>query len=105
MEVPSHPEPPKEMARDKDIGSSETTIIRTLARKRQPIKRLIQDMMAEVKDNSGKIEGDIFCLEVMYPIREEDENPLLAYKASEDPDTMYMQNIMNNTDKKKLPRQ
>ena len=94
MEVPSHPEPPKEMVRDKDIGSSETTITRTLERKLQPIKQLIQDMMAEVKYNSGKTEGDIFCLEVMYPIREEDENPFLAYKASEYPDTMYKNEAM-----------
>jgi hypothetical protein len=63
---------------------------RTSARKRQPIERLIEAMAAEVKDTSGEIEGEIFCLVAMCPVRDEDENPLLAYKASADPDTMHM---------------
>ena len=54
---------------NEDGGYFETTIIRTLAIKRQPIERLIQAMMSEVKDTSGKIEGKTFCLEAMYPGR------------------------------------
>jgi hypothetical protein len=36
------------------------------------------------------IEGKIFCLTAVYPITDMDEDPLMAYKASADPDTMYI---------------
>jgi hypothetical protein len=51
-------------------------------------------MMAELKDNSGDIEGEIFC--------QDDENPLLAYKASADADTMYMHKAMKAPDRKEF---
>ena len=104
LEIPSQPpEPPKETVRNEDTGSSEPiTNNRTSARKRQPIERLIEAMGAEVKDTSGEIEGEIFCLVAMYPVRDEDENPLLAYKASADPDTMYMHEAMKEPDSKEF---
>jgi hypothetical protein len=59
-------------------------------------------MMAELKDNSGEIEGELFCLEAMYPVAEDAKNPLLAYKASADADTMYMHEAMKAPNKKKF---
>jgi hypothetical protein len=32
----------------------------------------------------------IFCVQVMYPVPETEQDPLMAYKASAYPDTMYM---------------
>jgi hypothetical protein len=57
-------------------------------------------MMTELKDNLGEIKGEIFCLEVMYLVREDDTNQLLAYKALADPDTMYMHKTMKAPDRK-----
>ncbi len=61
------------------------------ARKRQPVESLIEVMTAEVKTLTAKgIEGEIFCLEAMFPVRTTDKNPLTIYKATSDPDTMYL---------------
>jgi hypothetical protein len=99
--IPSTTEPEIGPARNEDRGSSDT--IRTSARISKPIERLIEAMMAEMKDNAGDVEGEIFCLEAMFPDREdEDLNPLLAYKASADPDTMYMHEAMKAPDRKEF---
>ncbi len=45
------------------------------------------------------IEGEIFCLQAMYPIPETEEDPLMAYKASADPDTMYMHQAVKEPDR------
>jgi hypothetical protein len=103
LEIPNQPpEPPEESVRNEDKGSSVPTNNRTTARKRQPIERLMEAMAAEMKDTSGEIEGEIFCLVAMYPVRDEDKNPLLAYKASADPDTMYVHEAMKEPDKKEF---
>jgi hypothetical protein len=72
---------------------------RTSARKRQPIERLTEAMAAEVKDASGEIKGEIFCLAAMCPVRDEDEN---ADKAAADPDTACMHEAMKEPDRKKF---
>jgi hypothetical protein len=59
-------------------------------------------MAAEVKDTSGEIEGEIFCLVAMCPIRDEDNDPLLACKASADPDAMCMHGAMKEPDRKEF---
>jgi hypothetical protein len=38
----------------------------------------------------------------MFPVREDDTNPLLAYKASADADTMYMHEAMKAPDRKQF---
>jgi hypothetical protein len=101
LEIPNQPpEPPEEPVRNGDEGSSVPTNNQTLARKRQLIERLIEAMAAEVKDASGEIEGEIFCLAAMHPVRDEDENPLLAHKASADPDTVHIHEAMKEPDRK-----
>jgi hypothetical protein len=68
--------------------------------KRQPVERLIEAMMAENSRATTKdTEGEIFCLHALYPVTETDEDPLLAYKASADPDTMYMHQAVKEPDR------
>jgi hypothetical protein len=52
---------------------------------------MAEAMIAEGKENSQPIEGEIFCLKAMFPDTHPNKaNPLLAFKATMDPDTMYM---------------
>ena len=58
---------------------------------------LLQAMSTEISDmTKTKIEGETFCLQAMHPdidinsFKGFDEKPLLACKASADPDTMHM---------------
>ena len=63
----------------------------------------MQVMMAEVKEASTTIEGEIFCLEAMFPTRKDlDQDPLYAFKASAEQDTMYLHQAMEETDKKEF---
>jgi hypothetical protein len=104
LEIPSQqPEPsPKEPVRNEDKGSSVPTNDRTLARKSQLIEHLIEAMAAEVKDTSGEIKGEMFCLVAMCPVRDEDKNPLLAYKALVDPDAMCVHEAMKEPCRKEF---
>jgi transposase InsO family protein len=68
--------------------------------KSQPVERLIKAMLAETsRQTANNIEGEIFCLQAMYPITELEKDPLLAYKASSDPDTMYMHQAVKEPDR------
>ena len=65
-------------------------------------EQLIQAMLAETRTATAKdVEGEIFCYAALYPESGEeiDNNPLLAYKATADPDTMYMHQAMQQPDK------
>jgi hypothetical protein len=55
---------------------------------------------AEVKDASGEIEGEMVCLLATHP--DEDKNPLLACKASVDPDTMHVHEAMKEPNRKEF---
>jgi hypothetical protein len=60
-----------------------TDVQKRSGRKRQPVERLIEAMMAETSRKTEQdIEGEIFCLSAIYPITEMEEDPLMAYKAS-----------------------
>jgi hypothetical protein len=106
LATPVNPEPrTAPTVRTEDRGSSGTTrTTRTSGGRSQPIERLIEVMMAEVRQTSSDVEGEIFCLEAMYPITQEQEhsNPLLAYKASADPDTMYLHEAMKEPDRQQF---
>jgi hypothetical protein len=45
-------------------------------------------------ESTHGIEGEIFCLETMFPVIETDGNPLTVFKATSDPDTMYLHQAM-----------
>jgi hypothetical protein len=68
-----------------------------------PVKHLIKAMMAEIREQMANgIRGKIFCLEAMFPIRDEDIHPLMVYKSTSDPDTMYLHKAMKEPDKKEF---
>jgi hypothetical protein len=103
LEIPSQqPEPPEEPFRNEDKGSSVPTNNQTLARKSQPIERLIEAVVAEVKAASGESEGEMFCLTATCPVRDKDDNPSLAHKALADPDAMHMHEAMKEPDRKEI---
>ena len=52
-------------------------------------------MVVKIKDmTQHEVEGEIFCLKAMFPSREEIEHPFMAFKATRDPDTMYLHEAM-----------
>jgi hypothetical protein len=64
---------------------------------------LAEAIIAEGKKNSRQIEGEIFCLEAMFPDAHTDQaNPVLAFKATADPDTMYMHEAMRQPDRQQF---
>ena len=79
-----------------------TPSVRTRSgRTSKPAQRLIEAMLAEVKQNTqNDIQGEIFCLQAMFGDEPSDNaNPLLAYKATSDPDSMYYHEAMRKTDR------
>jgi hypothetical protein len=74
------------------------------AQKHQPVKNLLIATTAEIQMLTAKgIEGKIFCLEAMFPVRiADDEHPLMAYKATSDPGTMYLHQAMKEPDCKEF---
>ena len=74
-----------------------------------PKVRMIEAMMAEMSANTkGSIEGELFCLRSLYSSDDSDnDDPFYtfkAYKATTDPDTMYLHEAMKQPDKKKFSR-
>jgi hypothetical protein len=92
----ANPEEPPAKERPKETISQSGRISR-------PAKRLIQVMMAEIKLNtqgSEQVEGKIFSLQTMFPeVGITDKDPLLAYKATSDRDTIYLHEAMKEPDK------
>jgi hypothetical protein len=98
------------------VQQPEVAASRRSGRHRQPVERLITAMTTEIvkatshdKDANGKkthcIPGEIFCLQALYPNPgEDDQHPLTAYKATADPDTMYMHEAMRQSDKGEFVR-
>lgn len=64
----------------------------------KPVRRLIDAMETQV--------DEIFCLQSLFPDTDAkgEEDPLLAYKANADPDTMYMHEAMREPDKAEFIR-
>ena len=66
-------------------------------------------MIAEIErdtqeDNVDQVQGEIFCHSAMYPKDDTvlEHHPLLAYKATSDPDTMYLHQAMKEPDKEQF---
>jgi len=67
----------------------------------QPAERIINAMTAELSNATvHDIEGEIFCFEAMFPnyAGEPGQDPLKVFKATADPDTMYMHEAMRQKD-------
>ena len=64
-------------------------------------------MAAEIgRMTAGDIEGEIFCYQAMFPEGDHHEHndPLLAYKAVSDPDTLYYHEAMKQSDRAEFKR-
>ena len=101
------PDVPQDSPRANPEGVTDTpTGIRRSSRVSRPPERLIHTMTTEIlKLTQEDIPGELFCYEVMYPegtACHDTENPLLVYKASTDPDTMYMHEAMREPDHKEF---
>ena len=73
-------------------------------REKQPSKWLIEVMYMETERNT-ETKGEIFAYETMYPQGSGLaclQHPLLTYKASTNPDTMYMHEAIREPDKVKF---
>ena len=71
------------------------------SRQTQPAEKVIEAMTAELSNaTADDIEGEIFCFEAMFPnyAGEPEQDPLKVYKATTDPDTMYMHEAMREKD-------
>ena len=68
-------------------------------------ERTLQDiMLQEISSNGSAIEGEIFSMESLFPndIQMSQNYPYLAFKASADPDTMYLHQAMRDPDKEQF---
>jgi hypothetical protein len=70
----------------------------------QTQSHVIEAMLTEISENTkGDIEGEIFCYEAMNPQDAENcnmgDDPLYAFKATADPDTMYLHQALREPDK------
>ncbi|CAJ1959006.1 unnamed protein product [Cylindrotheca closterium] len=66
-----------------------------------PAEDIIKAMKAELsRATVHDVEGEIFCLQAMFPnyAGEMEQDPLSIYKATSDPDTMYMHEAMREKD-------
>jgi hypothetical protein len=72
----------------------------------KPVQRLLEAMEVEITQNGSAIPGEIFCLQSLFPdsnsSSEEEQHPLTAYKATADPDTMYLHEAMCAPDRQKF---
>jgi hypothetical protein len=92
----------------KSITWSKDSVTPTLALDEQPNgsqtqSHVIETMLTEISESTkGDIEGEIFCYEAMNPQDAKNgsmgNNPLYAYKATADPDTMYLHQALREPD-------
>ena len=62
--------------------------------------RLMNLMTTEISESTKcDIQGELFCYEALFPMEEKEEEPLLVFKATADPDTMYMHQAMKEPDR------
>jgi hypothetical protein len=89
--IASEPCPPPE---------TETLGRRSSSRTPPPAEQLIKVMLVKIKDvTQHDVEGKIFCLEALFPVREEIERPLMGFKATSNPDIMYLHEAMKEPDR------
>ena len=109
------PPPYQALERPEDIDQLQQQHRRRSKRKRKPVDRwttamqtIISNTIKEnVRETEGDIQGEMFCYKAMFPredtiTAEQVDDPITAYKASTDPDTMYMHQAMKEPDRKEF---
>jgi hypothetical protein len=82
-----------------DIPTTPTNL-RKSRRTKKPIQRLIEAMSAEL-ESQPEIPGEIFSMAAMFPTqsyKDHGANPIFAFKAKADPDTLYLHQAMRQPD-------
>ena len=95
--------------RTTDVGNNAQDTTTRYGRKIRPVQRLINAMIAEIErdtleDNVDHVQGEIFCHSVMSPKDDTalEHHPLVSYKATSDPDTMYLHQAMKEPDREQF---
>ena len=94
-----HPMPPNQSGTQRE-AEREHTITRS-GRKARAAPRLIEAMTSEIaRATAGDVEGEIYCYATMFPDDDaiNQVDPLLAYKAVSDSDTLYYHQAMKEHD-------
>ena len=71
----------------------------------EPAMKVMEAMISENAHNTAdNIPGEIFCLQAMFPnyAGQPEGDPLQVFKATSDPDTMYMHQAMKQPDSKEF---
>ena len=94
-----HPTPSNESGTQREAEREYTTT--RSGRKAKAAPRLIEAMTSEIaRATANDVEGEIYCYATIFP--DDDEinhvNPLLAYKAVSEPDTLYYHQAMKEHD-------
>jgi hypothetical protein len=80
-------------SREGQQGQPDPTPNREQRRQRQPVERLIEMMTTEISQGaSSDVEGEMLCIQAICPgnLLDEMQDPIMACKATSDPDTMYL---------------
>eukprot|EP00978_Attheya_sp_CCMP212_P004051 scaffold8733_cov52-Attheya_sp.AAC.1 len=82
---------------------AETQVTKS-GRKSQPARRLMEAMATEIEIlTMDDMMGETFCISALYPDDDQlpgsEDQSILAYKASADPDTMYIHKAMKEPDR------
>jgi hypothetical protein len=85
--------------------TTESGTITRSGRKTKPVSRLLLEAMtAEIEElTSTGVVGEVFSYQAMFPDdRLEHDDPLLVYKATSDPDTLYYHQAMKEPDREQF---
>jgi len=95
--APPAPAPAPSPQREKPRQSKSKSTPRRSKRSRKPVTRLLEAMVAEILNQ--EVPGEIFTFQALYP--QDDTHiatPLQAFKATADPDTLYLHEAMREQD-------
>jgi len=87
------------------MGSATEPIRTRFGRTVKPVQRILAAMCTEISEATrNDVEGEMFCYVAMFPNddRWSYRDPLMAYKAVSDPDTLYYHQAMREKDKAKI---
>jgi hypothetical protein len=105
--------------KEEQFAGEEQTLRCSNRNRRQVERFMINVMMSEILDNTTDVEGaefddpsspapaEIFCMQSVFGLEEEphpDEDPLLAYAATNDPGTFYYHQVVHQLDFEQFQR-
>ena len=92
-------------ATEKEVRNPESQQDPKSSQHSHPAENIINIMKAELSNaTANDIDGELFCFQAMFPnyAGEPEQDPLTVFKATSDPDTMYMHEAMKEKDAKEF---